>query len=338
MRKIACFAGIAGLALLALAQTSGKDWLNGFVKSLNTAETLSANYTVQQLGNGAAQPYRIDLAKPNKVRLDRPNELIVADGKTIVTYDKARKVYFKKPQTDAELAKMFTASDASLWSSFFKGDTYAKAGAAKVLGAKNRKGMTLTAVEVPLDAAGKTVTTFYFDNQKLARQAEILLNDPNGKVTFIFDAKDITIGAGATDDSTAENTFAFVPPAGSREMTEAEMSADRWYENLEEAKKAAAATGRLVMVDFNATWCGPCQMLKKEVFTTAEFKARGKYFVFCAIDTDQQPALAQQFGANAIPDIRFLKADGTEVHKVVGYGGKAAFLAEMDKARAAGGL
>ena len=63
----------------------------------------------------------------------------------------------------------------------------------------------------------------------------------------------------------------------------------------------------------------------------------GKYFVFVDIDTDEQPGLAQQWGVRGIPDLRFLKPDSTEVHKVVGYMGMA-LIAEMNKAAQMGGL
>ncbi|MBA2306959.1 MAG: thioredoxin family protein [Armatimonadetes bacterium] len=71
------------------------------------------------------------------------------------------------------------------------------------------------------------------------------------------------------------------------------------------------------------------------MFSTDEFKAQGKYFVFVHIDVDTNQALKQQFGVGGIPDLRFLKSDGTEVHKVVGYKGMAV-LGDFDIAREKG--
>jgi len=71
------------------------------------------------------------------------------------------------------------------------------------------------------------------------------------------------------------------------------------------------------------------------VFSTDEFKAQGKYFVFVHIDTDTNQALAEKFGIGGIPDLRWLKNDGTEVHKVVGYKGMA-ILGDFDIAREKG--
>lgn len=79
-------------------------------------------------------------------------------------------------------------------------------------------------------------------------------------------------------------------------------------------------------------------MLKRDVFSTEEFKQQSKYFVFVHIDGDQQPDLTKHFGVSGYPTIKFMKPDETIVHEAVGYRPLAAFLAEMDKARAKGGL
>lgn len=335
MRKLIGIAGIAAVAIFAFAQ-GGKDLLSGFSETLNKADSLSATYSFQQVG-AAPSAYVVTLQKPNRARIDRPNELIVADGKTIVTLDKKSNTYFKKAQTAEDFGRLFADDDLNLWSSFFNKDALAKVAQTKSLGNKSRKGMTLAAVEAMMDKNGRKIVTFYLDSNKVARQAQITNHDPAGKSEWVIDAKEIALGNGGADTASMEQQFAFNAPNGSRELTEAEINSARWYHDLDEALKVAKATNKLVMVDFNATWCGPCQMLKRDVFPTEEFKAMGKYFVFCDIDTDEQPAIAKQFGANAIPDIRFLKSDGSEVHKIVGYRPKADFIAEMEKAKSAGG-
>ncbi len=68
------------------------------------------------------------------------------------------------------------------------------------------------------------------------------------------------------------------------------------------------------------------------MFSTEEFKAKAKDFVFVHIDTDHQKDVAKKFGVSGIPDLRFLTNDGTEVHKVVGYKGMAV-LGDFDIAK-----
>lgn len=72
------------------------------------------------------------------------------------------------------------------------------------------------------------------------------------------------------------------------------------------------------------------------MFSTEEFKAKAKDFVFVHIDVDKQPAVKQRFGVGPIPDLRFLTNDGTEVHKVIGFKGMAV-LADFDVAKGKAG-
>ncbi len=53
-----------------------------------------------------------------------------------------------------------------------------------------------------------------------------------------------------------------------------------------------------VLVDFYATWCGPCRMLRPILEELADEKPEVK---FVSIDVDQNEALAAQFGISSIP-------------------------------------
>lgn len=66
-----------------------------------------------------------------------------------------------------------------------------------------------------------------------------------------------------------------------------------------------------VIIDFNATWCGPCKTFKP-VFNAAADQYKGKV-KFVSIDVDKSPEVAALFGIQAIPTVLFLKtnADGS---------------------------
>ncbi len=70
---------------------------------------------------------------------------------------------------------------------------------------------------------------------------------------------------------------------------------------------------RPTVIDFNATWCGPCRL-----FTPAFDAAAKKYSSkvdFYSIDTDKYPQTANAFSIQAIPTIVFMMPDGTvETH------------------------
>lgn len=94
-----------------------------------------------------------------------------------------------------------------------------------------------------------------------------------------------------------------------------------WTKDLNAAFVKAKKTGKKVFVDFNATWCGPCQLYKKNVFPTKEFKAATKNMILVEIDIDEQPEIARKFNVGSIPDLRIFKADSTWLDHMVGYAG-----------------
>ena len=72
----------------------------------------------------------------------------------------------------------------------------------------------------------------------------------------------------------------------------------------------------LVLVDFWATWCGPCKMLAPTIDAIAtEYKDR---VVAGKVDVDENEAIARRFGIMSIPTL-FLFKDGEVVEKLVGY-------------------
>lgn len=80
------------------------------------------------------------------------------------------------------------------------------------------------------------------------------------------------------------------------------------------------STGNVV-IDFNATWCGPCQMLKPIFHKVASENAEIK---FLSVDTDEVPTAAEAYGVYSIPCVVVLK-DGKETKRNVGYLPEAGF-------------
>lgn len=325
-RAFVLFTGAALVAVL-FAQGQGSQLLANFQKALTDAKSLSANYKVMPV-SGAPSEVTLELAKPNMAKIDTATELIIADGETITTYNKAEKAYFKKPQTTDDLKALFRTDDLGLWAGFFSDKPMAGAATAKSLGAKNRKGMTLNTVEVAGDAKGRKMMTLYLNNQdNVLRQAEIVINDQGVKDTTIIDTKSLVLGGEANRD-----LFAFKPPAGSKEVSWEEINSAKWVYDLEEAKQLAAKTGKKIFVDFMATWCGPCKLLDRDVFQKEDWKKMAKYVVFCKIDVDEQPAVSKAYNVTAMPTQMVLNADGSILSTKVGYANPTDFYAFLNGA------
>lgn len=325
MRRILSLLALGGIAVVAVAQVNGSALLTSFAKTLQSAKSVSSDYTVQIIGS-AADSYSVTLEKPNKARIDSPTQLVVANGTEITTYDKLAKTYFVKPQTDADLKAFFTADELSLFSGFFNSDAY-KAATVKDLGEKNRKGQVVQAVQTNVDAGGKKVVTYFLTKDSLARASQTDLNDASGKVTSIVDTKTFDV-----DSALPANAFDFQAPAGARKVSVDEMNAAKWYTDLDEAITAATKTNRKIFVDFMATWCGPCKMLDKEVLQKAEFKKLSSKMVFLRIDVDAQQDVAQHFGITAMPTQMVLDHNGNVIDTRVGYSNPSDFFAWLNAA------
>ena len=82
-----------------------------------------------------------------------------------------------------------------------------------------------------------------------------------------------------------------------------------------------------VMVDFWATWCGPCRMLAPVVEELAT-QYEGKVKV-CKLNTDEGPQTSAKYRITSIPTIIFFK-DGQVAAQAVGLQSKAALQEKLD--------
>ncbi|KAI3722368.1 hypothetical protein L2E82_33404 [Cichorium intybus] len=87
-------------------------------------------------------------------------------------------------------------------------------------------------------------------------------------------------------------------------------SSNRWQLHYNQSKQSP----KLMVVDFSASWCGPCKMLEPFIRSLA---SKYQEIDFIKIDVDELQDVAQQFGVQAMPTLVLLK-QGKEVGRVIG--------------------
>ena len=104
-----------------------------------------------------------------------------------------------------------------------------------------------------------------------------------------------------------------------------------------EALTKASNEGKLVFVDFYATWCGPCKQMAEKVFPDEEL---GKYmnekFVCLQIDVEKegwQKEVAEKYNVTVLPTLVFFKLDSTVASRLAGAREKAELLNAAKVAR-----
>ena len=110
-------------------------------------------------------------------------------------------------------------------------------------------------------------------------------------------------------------------------LTSASTSASVQASASIEAAEASVTDAKLTVIDFYATWCGPCKAMAPIV---EKMKAKFPNVEFKKVDIDQEQELAMQYQVDAVPTFVFKTDKGEE--RMVGACSEAEFEAAIKKA------
>ncbi len=124
---------------------------------------------------------------------------------------------------------------------------------------------------------------------------------------------------------------------------------DGWQADFKVALEHAAKENKPILLEFTgSTWCPPCKMMKKEVFSSSEFlDFAQKNLILVEVDfapggkpavaeyEKQNLALAGKYQIEGFPTVLLLSSDGKEIARKVGYlpGGPKAFIAWVENSK-----
>lgn len=97
--------------------------------------------------------------------------------------------------------------------------------------------------------------------------------------------------------------------------------------NEDNFKTEVLEAEKVTLVDFFATWCGPCQMLAPVLEKISNSRAN---FDIAKIDIDQLPDLAVEYGVEVVPTMVIFK-NGKVMNKFEGFKSESEIVEEVSK-------
>lgn len=93
-------------------------------------------------------------------------------------------------------------------------------------------------------------------------------------------------------------------------------SEDKTASNASKDEIVDSSSSKIIVIDFFATWCGPCKAMAPAMEQMQE--KYGDKIIIRKIDVDEEQSLAQQYQIESIPTLVVISPSGEVLDKVVG--------------------
>ena len=115
-----------------------------------------------------------------------------------------------------------------------------------------------------------------------------------------------------------------------QESAQPDIDKNVWHTDYDAAVEKAKQENKPLLLAFHASWCPPCNKMKKEVYPKPEvIETLGK-FISVMIDSDAQTELARKHRVSGIPAFMIVRADGSPVDSFAGFLPPAEFVAKLN--------
>lgn len=107
-----------------------------------------------------------------------------------------------------------------------------------------------------------------------------------------------------------------------------------WHNRAETAFAEARKSGKPVLVDLYAAWCGWCKTMEREVFSQERFQSYAERFVLLRVDVEDGGAgseLQSRFRANSLPTLLLLDPKQSLIGSIEGFMETEKLIARLDR-------
>ncbi len=128
--------------------------------------------------------------------------------------------------------------------------------------------------------------------------------------------------------------FAACLPASAAALPGPAPALSAWHNRSEAAFAAARKSGKPVLVDLYAAWCGWCKTMEREVFSQARFETYAERFELLRVDVEDGAdgsELQQRFRADSLPTLLLLDPKQALIGKIEGFMETERLIARLDR-------